>query len=419
MFPKINVGERYGCLLTFGGGLPELSPDGLEITVEFREEGASRRAAFPERLLQLDAENPRLERTFDLAALVGRRGQFVIACNPGPVGNSSGDCLALYEFVVGPAEELPLRRARAFAAFREHNELAVFSATYDHAMYNCGGRAGAFARVFAAWACHCEARPRGCIACSPRSSQSSIEPAAAQEQSTSEAIAAPAAPKIAIAAAVKQNLGTYYTSQLRRRLGIGIVDFRRHLASKLKTHAERPIRILSLASGAARIEEGFVDGFDPDRIELTLTDINPDLLARAKARLAGKARVRREVMNLNRLQLPSRHYDIIVCVSALHHVVELERIIGQSPRHLLTTASFGASANTSAATARGCMTTHTRSPTTTFKSCPKSIVSTAILAAAGRRTSGCRISIVPLRVLKASAARISSRSWPDISRRWT
>ncbi len=73
---------------------------------------------------------------------------------------------------------------------------------------------------------------------------------------------------------------------------------------------------------------------------MTLTDINPDLMARAKARLAGKARVRCEVMNLNRLQLPDNHYDIIVCVSALHHVVELERVIGQSAAALVDDGQF-------------------------------------------------------------------------------
>ena len=91
---------------------------------------------------------------------------------------------------------------------------------------------------------------------------------------------------------------------------------------------------------AREIEEGIIDGFDPDRIELTLTDINPDLLTRAKNRLAGKARVRSEVMNLNRLDLPRRTYDIIVCVSALHHVVELERVIGQSADALVEDGEF-------------------------------------------------------------------------------
>ena len=341
VFPRINVSERYGCLLNFGAGLPELSPDGLEISVEFREEGAADATPlFHDRLMRLDAENPRLERTLDLAPLAGRRGQFVIACDPGPEGDSRGDWLALYEFVVGPADELPLRRARAFAAFRERNELAVFSATYDHAMYNGGSRAMGIRSRLRGMGRSLHSAVRAAASHVRFSSRSSTEPVAARDCSAAAEKPSQDASRPAIVAGVKENLGTYYTTQLRRRQGIGTVDFRGYLAGKLKAHAERPIRILSLASGAARIEQGFVDGFDPDRIELTLTDINPDLLARAKARLAGKARVRCEVMNLNQLQLPRRHYDVIVCVSALHHVVELERVIGQSAAALVDGGEF-------------------------------------------------------------------------------
>ncbi len=252
MFPRIDVNERYGCLLTFGAGLPELSSDGLEISVEFREEGAETATPlFHERLTRLDAENPRLERTLDLAQLFGLRGQFVIGCDPGPDGDSSGDWLALYEFVVGPADELPLRRARAFAAFRERNELAVFSATYDHAMYNGSSRARGVRSRLRGMGMSLRSAVRAAAShVRSRSSRSSIAPAAVQMASPSVEKAPPDAPKTAIAADVKENLGGYYTSLLRRRLGIGNIDFRSYLASKLKTHAKRPIRILSLASGA-------------------------------------------------------------------------------------------------------------------------------------------------------------------------
>jgi SAM-dependent methyltransferase len=330
VFPVVSVDKPYKCLITFGAGLPEVSSDGLEISIQFREEGSHAVTQFfHERIMRLDAENPRLEKTFDLDVLAGRSGEFIIACDPGPDMDSRCDWLAVYEFVVAPSAELPLRRARAFAAFRERNELAVFSTTYDHAVYNGGvkravgfrsrvhGMASTLRRSFHLVA----SRVR------PQLGRSSYK---TEQGATTPAVNAPP----------KQNLGGYYTSRLMQRLEIGNIDFRRCLEQKLAAHPDRPVRILSLASGAARIEEGIIDGFDPDRIELTLTDINPDLLARAKARLAGKARVHSEVMNLNRLQLPSRHYDVIVCVSALHHVVELERVIGQSAAALAEDGEF-------------------------------------------------------------------------------
>jgi SAM-dependent methyltransferase len=335
VFPTINVGEGYKCLVTFGAGLPEVSRDGLAISIDFREEGgAAATQLFHERILSLDAENPRLERTLDLAPLAGRRGQIVIACDPGPEGDSRGDWLAVYEFVLAPAEELPLRRARAFAAFRERNELAVFSTTYDHAMYNGGSRRGGLRSRIRGMASMTRRTIRGAVSGIRLRFERSSSGCASKEKSAQNGSS------VVTNSRPKQNLGEYYTSRLIQRLGLKNVDFRGYLARKLAAHSDRTIRILSLASGAARIEEGFVDGFDPDRIELTLTDINPDLLARAKARLAGKAQVRSEVMNLNRLQLPSRHYDIIVCVSALHHVVELERVIGQSAAALVEDGEF-------------------------------------------------------------------------------
>src|SRR5262249_47902053 len=129
-------------------GLPEVSSDGLEISIQFREEGGDAvTQLFHDRIMRLDAENPRLEKTLDLDAFAGRSGEFIIACDPGPEMDSRCDWLAVYEFVVAPSAELHLRRARAFAAFRERNELAVFSTTYDHAMYNGGGKPGVRSRV--------------------------------------------------------------------------------------------------------------------------------------------------------------------------------------------------------------------------------------------------------------------------------
>ena len=330
VFPAMTVDEQYKCLVTFGAGLPELSQDGLEISIDFRDEGTETATrVFHERIMHLDAENPRLERTLDLAPLAGRRGEFVIACDPGPDLDSRSDWLAVYEFVVGPSEELAVRRARAFAAFRERNELAVFSTTYDHAIYNGGvkRRAGLRSRVHGLASTVRRTIHNVAMRVRTQIDRSRLRPASTEH-------------RMATASPPKQNLGGYYTSQLMRRLGIGNIDFRGYLERRLAAHSDRPIRILSLASGAARIEEGIIDGFDPDRIELTLTDINPDLLTRAKNRLAGKARVRSEVMNLNRLDLPRRTYDVIVCVSALHHVVELERVIGQSADALVEDGQF-------------------------------------------------------------------------------
>ncbi len=95
-----------------------------------------------------------------------------------------------------------------------------------------------------------------------------------------------------------------------------------------------------MASGAARIEEGIVDGFGRQNIEMTLTDINPTLLATAANRLADKAEVRSLVTNVNQLSLPRDSFDVIICVSALHHMVELEHIMAESAAALADDGEF-------------------------------------------------------------------------------
>jgi SAM-dependent methyltransferase len=87
-----------------------------------------------------------------------------------------------------------------------------------------------------------------------------------------------------------------------------------------------PLRVLSLASGAARIEATLLGRSRPGSVHLTLTDINPDLLAQARSRLFPHT-VSTTVTDVNAIDFAGEKYDIILCVSALHHMVELEHIV--------------------------------------------------------------------------------------------
>jgi SAM-dependent methyltransferase len=347
VFPAMTLGKQYECLTTFGAGLPDLSHDGLEVSIEFREEGSGTKTRLlHETILCLDRQDPCLERRLDLAPLADRRGQFIIACDPGPEMDSRGDWLALYELVISPMEELTLRRAWAFASFRQRNELAVFQTTYEHPLYNDGvGRPLGLlsrlrSRALASSLCRAG---REVVSRIRRQIRGTRSDSPAQEHRTvprKEAEQAfPASPPAPVAGP-RLNVYSYYTSQLMQRLGVENIDFRGRLQRKLSDHPDRPLRIFSLASGAARIEEEMINGLDGRRIELTLTDINPGLLAKAKARFADKARVRTAVMNLNELCLAERSFDIIVCVSALHHVVELERVTAQTAAALVEDGEF-------------------------------------------------------------------------------
>ncbi len=330
VFPAIEVLPDSSCLLTVGNAMPSAGSQGLEVEVWFRTEDPSEDlviwCASVEEYCQGEVWR---EVTVDVAHLTGKRGRFVVACNPGR-GEMSDGGLAVYEFVVGPNTDLRLNRARAFAELRTRNEIGIFSQTYEHSFYNGDERERARDGVFHSLAVKAGAFVAGVwerVAKSPADSGLPVPP-----PETCPAGESPGSPVV--------DLYQHYSSRLMQELGLGDVPFAEHLKRRLQTIPNRPIRILSLASGAARIEEGIIAGLDPRRIELTLTDINENLLRQAKARLDGKAKLRHRTLDLNQVSLRPASYDVILCVSALHHVVELERLLDEVATALVPAGEF-------------------------------------------------------------------------------
>lgn len=136
------------------------------------------------------------------------------------------------------------------------------------------------------------------------------------------------------------NAYAYYTSQLLTKLGLEQINFQERLSRRLQNDPTQKIRILSLASGAARIEKQIVSGLDGKRLELTLVDINPQLIAEATANFEGQVAVKSLVQNINKIELEENYYDVIMCVSALHHVVELEYLADSIKNALVDGGEF-------------------------------------------------------------------------------
>jgi SAM-dependent methyltransferase len=106
--------------------------------------------------------------------------------------------------------------------------------------------------------------------------------------------------------------------------------------------AKKPLRILSICAGAARVEEQILDHCSGP-VELTLLDASPDLIGRAADRLAdGKPgrQVRCLIGDVNAGLPGEGRFDIIVCVSALHHVADLEKVLGQINQRLHDDGEF-------------------------------------------------------------------------------
>lgn len=113
-------------------------------------------------------------------------------------------------------------------------------------------------------------------------------------------------------------------------------------ARAARRSAAGPLSILSLCSGAARVEEQIL-AHCRGPVRLTLLDASAELSQRAADRLsrAGDGRtVDCLVGDVNRGLPGNDRYDVIVCVSALHHVADLETVLAQANERLVDDGEF-------------------------------------------------------------------------------
>lgn len=291
VFEPIYVADSYAGVITVGAGLPEISNDGLNVVVKFRSLSDSRlhRKVAEETLLDyhisgFNLDNPWVELEIPLGSIAGRNGQFVLECDPGPRNDPTADHLAIYEFVISPQEQVKLNRARAFMARRMRNESKYFTPVYEHAMYGNNSTTG----ESIGHECNCS---------------------------------------------VSESAYGHATRLLNEKLDLKPPNFGERLKNKVRFQTEaiegntRKLKILSLCCGAARIEEDFIRQLPQDSVELTLVDVNPELLKVAKKRLSCFCEVNAIKGDINTLDASETKYDVIICVSALHHIVELERLM--------------------------------------------------------------------------------------------
>jgi SAM-dependent methyltransferase len=267
--------------LSYGAALRAISQDGLDIRVCFRR-GDWRLPVFSGMLERFDVNSPWYLASFDLASCVGSGGELIVECGPGANNDPTADWLALYELVVAPRSALSLYRARAFRAWRTQNEISVLNQAYRHGMY------------------------------APDSQRGVKRP-------------------------VPPHAFDYATSILKESLG-ELPTFRSLLLRKMAMQKTRPLRMLSIACGSARVESGMLAGLPAGSVELTLVDINQELLDLARAGF--EVPVETVAGDLNEMELGYDRFDVVVCVSALHHVVELERLLRGIADALRPTGEF-------------------------------------------------------------------------------
>jgi SAM-dependent methyltransferase len=123
---------------------------------------------------------------------------------------------------------------------------------------------------------------------------------------------------------------------LSKYLNIKPPDF---LSRLIGLSADKTIKVLSLCCGAARTEASYSLKVG-DKVAWSLLDINHDLLQMATSQFAPRISVDLIEGNVNELESFGEKWDVIMCVSALHHVVELEKLIKFCNQSLSATGEF-------------------------------------------------------------------------------
>ena len=307
--PVIDIGHDIFWRVHLMPALESMSADGLAAELFFRPAQAGGDIVLftiPMR----PGESNEIVATFELRQLAGCCGRLGIRCTAGPLDDCTSDWLAIVRSVVAREDRLGLLSARANPSFRLKNELANFDIAYDHPMYAARVTAG-----------------------EDGSSVSNAVWGKAENVQSEAAI--PDAPMLTVdellddpVAAVREDEDVYRYAD--RVLGTltgpeKAIDFAARLKNLSRT--DRPLRLLTVCSGAAGVERQLLANAGVP-VDITLLDINENLMQRAAAALAPHARVRCIVGDANSLspQMFDEPFDIVISVSALHHLVELERV---------------------------------------------------------------------------------------------
>jgi SAM-dependent methyltransferase len=202
--------------------------------------------------------------------------------------------LIISKFTIAPKSKLALVEARTFRDIRIANEVGHFSEVYEHEMYK--------SKQYAE-------QPISITHLDDINSfkHEDIE----QSFRTSRPL-------------LEESVYAYANRLLSDNLQMLDIDFSQRILSL--SHQNPSLRVLSLCSGSAR-NEAALDAMTGHALHWTLQDINEHLLIKARKQFSPSSNVELLVGDVNTIQNTGRSWDVIMCVSGLHHVVELEKVI--------------------------------------------------------------------------------------------
>jgi SAM-dependent methyltransferase len=300
----------------FGSKIDEKNAEGFSFRAFFEPEDAQARILLLE--APMNRDNKESNFTLDLSVLRGRCGHLGLRCfSP----NSRLDLeskLAVIKWVAGPNDRISVLSARRHLSRRIKTTLKSFDAAYDHAMY--AYRKADEGRE--------DASSLRKISPGPRTKS--------EDPITAESLLRLSSAKVA------EGEDVY---RYAHRVLCSLIPTQPNFPKRIRSVHERegrPVRILSLCSGAAGIERRMIaDAGCP--VEITLFDLNENLMQKAAAALSSVAQTSGVLGDINVLsaeQFGNLTFDVAMFVSGLHHVVEIERVLQTVTELLVPNGEF-------------------------------------------------------------------------------
>jgi len=304
----------------FGSKIDEKNAEGFSFQAFFKpEDGAAKIILFE---APMNRDNGESNFALDLPVLRGRRGHLGLRCFSRSGRLDLESKLAVLKWVAGPIDRISLLTARRHQSRRIETDLKTFSVAYDHAMY--ASRAT-------------DEQRDGASSLSLLTNIPSEPRPKPEDPITAESLLSLPSAKVAGG----ENVYEYAHRVLGSLMPTQPPNFPKRIRS-VHERERRPVRILSLCSGAAGIERRLIaDAGCP--VEITLFDLNENLMRKAAAALSSVAKISGVLGDVNVIsaeQFGNLTFDVTMFVSGLHHVVEIEHVLRTSAELIQPNGEF-------------------------------------------------------------------------------
>lgn len=318
--PLMQFSRDMSMSCELGSKIDAKNIEGFSVQAFFETEDGSARIILFE--APLSRTNDESNFTLDLSVLRSRRGTLGLRCFSPRDRLDLESKLAVVKWVVGPNDRISLLTARRHRSRRIKRTIESFNAAYDHEMY-----------------AHRKVDDRREDASSFRPLQKNLS---GPKRKSEDPIAAESLPNLPSAKVMEgDDVYRYAHRVLENLIAIPPPNFSKRIHS-IYERKSRPVRILSLCSGAAGVERRMIADADCP-VEITLFDLNENLMRTAAAVLSPIAKTSGVVGDINGIsaeQFGNLTFDVAMFVSGLHHVVEIEHVLQTVVELLIPNGEF-------------------------------------------------------------------------------